>query len=132
MLYALKSESVLALIKAMHEVAERYLGEVDRIVRSYFRARDDMQPVSRTEPMRRKKRELVTLLDVRPKETLFAAWRVAWRNGGRPGCRSRRARHGRPSSEADKHVRSGICNDRARHAHITPDEAYRAADVQLG
>jgi ArsR family transcriptional regulator len=49
-------------------VAERNLGEVDRIVRSYFRARDDMEPVSRTELMRRMKRGLVTVLDVRPKD----------------------------------------------------------------
>jgi hypothetical protein len=33
---------------------------------------------------------------------------------------------------ADKHVRSAICNDWARLAHITPDEAYRAAEAQLG
>jgi ArsR family transcriptional regulator len=67
-LYVLKDDSVLTLIKAMHAVAQRNLGEVDRLVRSHFLSRDGMEPVSRSELMRRMKRGLVSVLDVRPED----------------------------------------------------------------
>jgi DNA-binding transcriptional ArsR family regulator len=39
-LYRLADDAVLAMLAGLHKVAERNLGEVDRIVRSYFRERD--------------------------------------------------------------------------------------------
>ena len=60
--------SVLAAVAAVRRVAERNLAEVDRIVRSYFLARDALEPVSRSELIRRMKRGLVTVLDVRPED----------------------------------------------------------------
>ena len=41
--------SVLTAVAAVHQVAERNVGEVDRIVRSYFHERDALEPVSRAE-----------------------------------------------------------------------------------
>jgi ArsR family transcriptional regulator len=67
-LYALTDMSVLAAVAAVRRVAERNLAEVDRIVRSYFSARDALEPVSRSELIRRMKRGLVTVLDVRPED----------------------------------------------------------------
>lgn len=67
-LYSLKDDGVLALLRALHEAAERNLGEADRIVRDYFRARDGMEPISRQELMRRMKRGHVQILDVRPED----------------------------------------------------------------
>ena len=67
-LYALTDMSVLAAVAAVRRVAERNLAEVDRIVRSYFLARDALEPVSRSELIRRMKRGLVTVLDVRPED----------------------------------------------------------------
>jgi ArsR family transcriptional regulator len=52
----------------VRQVAERNVAEVDRIVRSYFLARDALEPVSRSELSRRMKKGLVTVLDVRPEE----------------------------------------------------------------
>ena len=49
-------------------MAERNVGEVERILRSYFHARDELEPVSRTELTRRMKQGLVTVLDVRPED----------------------------------------------------------------
>jgi ArsR family transcriptional regulator len=46
----------------------RSLGEVDRILRSYFRERDALEPVSRTELRRRMRSGTVTVLDVRPED----------------------------------------------------------------
>jgi ArsR family transcriptional regulator len=67
-LYRLADDAVLTMLAAMQKVAERNVGEVERILRSYFHARDDLEPVSRTELTRRMKLGLVTVLDVRPED----------------------------------------------------------------
>jgi rhodanese-related sulfurtransferase/DNA-binding transcriptional ArsR family regulator len=67
-LYRLADDAVLAMLAAMHKVAERNVGEVERILRSYFHARDDLEPVSRAELTKRMNQGLVTVLDVRPED----------------------------------------------------------------
>jgi len=68
-LYRLADDaSVLAAVSALRQLAERNLGEVSRIVQSYFVQRDALEPVSRTELKQRLKKGLVTVLDVRPVE----------------------------------------------------------------
>jgi rhodanese-related sulfurtransferase/DNA-binding transcriptional ArsR family regulator len=67
-LYRLTDDAVLAMLSAMHKVAERNVGEVERILRSYFHERDELEPVSRAELSRRMKQGLVTVLDVRPED----------------------------------------------------------------
>jgi ArsR family transcriptional regulator len=67
-LYRLADDAVLTMLAAMHKVAERNVGEVERILRSYFHARDDLEPVSRSELTRRMKQGIVTVLDVRPED----------------------------------------------------------------
>jgi ArsR family transcriptional regulator len=79
-LYRLADDAVLTMLAAMHRVAERNVGEVERILRSYFHARDDLEPVSRKELAKRMQQGLVTLLDVRPEDE-FAL-------GHLPGARS--------------------------------------------
>ena len=64
--YSLADESVLSAFASVRLVAERRLAEVDRIVRGYFDARDDMRPVSRGELQDLMRDGLVTLIDVRP------------------------------------------------------------------
>jgi len=66
--YSLTDDTVLAMVAAMQKVAKRNVGEVERILRSYFQERDDLEPVSRAELMRRIKQGLVTVLDVRPED----------------------------------------------------------------
>jgi ArsR family transcriptional regulator len=53
-------------LAAIRRVAERNLGEVDRVVRGYFNDRDSMEPLSRSELVARMKLGLVTILDIRP------------------------------------------------------------------
>jgi ArsR family transcriptional regulator len=65
-LYRLADEAVLGLIAALSGIAERNLAEVDRIRRTYFFDRDNMEPVSREELLQRTRDGLVTVLDVRP------------------------------------------------------------------
>lgn len=67
-LYRLADNAVLDMLAAMHRVAERNLGEVDRILRSYFHERDALEPVSRAELKERMRKGLVTVLDVRPED----------------------------------------------------------------
>jgi ArsR family transcriptional regulator len=65
-LYRLADEMVLGLTAALSDVAVRNLAEVDRIRRTYFAARDSMEPVSREELLERMRAGAVTVLDVRP------------------------------------------------------------------
>jgi len=67
-LYSLTDASVLSAVAAVQQAAERNLAEVDRIVRTYFLARDALEPVTRSELSRRIKQRLVTVLDVRPED----------------------------------------------------------------
>jgi rhodanese-related sulfurtransferase/predicted transcriptional regulator len=66
--YRLTDDSVLAAVSAIHQVAEKNIAEVDRIVRSYFVERDRLEPISRTELRERMRKGLVTVLDVRPEQ----------------------------------------------------------------
>lgn len=67
-LYRLHDDSVLALTAALQRVAERNIAEVQQIVDGYFRERDTMDPVSRAELLKRMRKGLVTVLDVRPED----------------------------------------------------------------
>jgi ArsR family transcriptional regulator len=70
--YRLTDDEVVTLIASLRRIAERNLGEIERLVTGYFRARDDMEPVSRQELTERIRAGLVTVLDVRPQQE-FAA-----------------------------------------------------------
>ena len=67
-LYRLADDAVVTLLAALRSIAERTLGEVEKVVGGYFRKRDKMEPVSRKELVRRLKDGAVTLLDVRPED----------------------------------------------------------------
>jgi ArsR family transcriptional regulator len=67
-LYHLADDTVLTMLAAMQKVAERNVGEVQRILRSYFHERDELEPVSRAELTQRIKKSLVTIIDVRPED----------------------------------------------------------------
>jgi rhodanese-related sulfurtransferase/biotin operon repressor len=64
----LTDDTVLTLLAVLHSVAERNVGEVDRLLRGYFRERDALEPVSRSELLRRIKDKTVIVLDVRPED----------------------------------------------------------------
>ena len=67
MLYSLISDSdVVALLGSLGRVGERNVAEIERIMNSYFRARDALESISREELIERLRSESVTLLDVRP------------------------------------------------------------------
>lgn len=70
--YRLAGDEVVGLFRALGRVGETHLAEVDRLVRLYMIARDDLEPVPARELLERARKGLVTVLDVRPPEE-FAA-----------------------------------------------------------
>jgi rhodanese-related sulfurtransferase/DNA-binding transcriptional ArsR family regulator len=73
--YRLAGDEVVALFDALGVTGRTYLADVDRIVRLYFTAKDDLEPVPAADLLERAKKGLVTVLDVRPSEE-FAAGHV--------------------------------------------------------
>jgi rhodanese-related sulfurtransferase/DNA-binding HxlR family transcriptional regulator len=68
-LYRLAGEvEVIGLLRALARVGEHNLAEVERVMATYFRARDAMEPLARAELMARLRDGLVTVLDVRPED----------------------------------------------------------------
>ncbi len=66
--YRLIGPEVFELVLLMRRLAEQHIAEVERIVRSYFRDRDELEPVSREELVDRARNGTVIILDVRPVE----------------------------------------------------------------
>ena len=64
--YALADDGILDVLTALRRIAERNVAEVERIVRSYFNKRDELEPVSRKQLLKRIRARAVTVLDVRP------------------------------------------------------------------
>ena len=66
--YSLADDAVLDLVSALRRIAERNVAEVQRVIRSYFDRRDDLEAVSREELLERSRAGMVTVLDVRPED----------------------------------------------------------------
>lgn len=66
--YRLADDSVCDFFASLRELAGRRYAEVGKIVRDFFEARDDLEPVDRRELLRRAGEGDVIVLDVRPRE----------------------------------------------------------------
>lgn len=64
--YRVSGDDVVQLLSHLRRVAERRVGEVDRLVRTYLTVKDDLEPISRQELLGRVREGLVAVLDVRP------------------------------------------------------------------
>jgi rhodanese-related sulfurtransferase/DNA-binding transcriptional ArsR family regulator len=73
--YRLAGDEVAAFVVALRDLARSRLVEVDEVVRDYFVARDELEPVSRRELLDRANDGKVVILDVRPREE-FAAGHI--------------------------------------------------------
>ncbi|MBF6571316.1 MAG: ArsR family transcriptional regulator [Candidatus Binataceae bacterium] len=71
-IYRLADPELVVLLGALSRVTQRNVGAVEKVLNSYFRERDNLEPVSRKELLRRMRNGLVTLIDTRPNEE-FAA-----------------------------------------------------------
>jgi len=74
-LYRLADRDVVDLLMALRRTAERGVAEINKIVESYFHARDKLEPVSHDELANLLRDGVVTLIDVRPREE-FAAGHI--------------------------------------------------------
>jgi ArsR family transcriptional regulator len=71
-IYKLADPEVVVLLGALSRVTQRNVGAVEKVLNSYFRERDNLEPVSRKELLRRIRDGLVTLIDTRPEEEFSA------------------------------------------------------------
>jgi ArsR family transcriptional regulator len=69
MLYSLAGgDEIILLLHALGRVGERNVAEIERVMSAYFRARDEMEPVTREDLLVRMRDGMVTVLDVRPED----------------------------------------------------------------
>ena len=66
--YRLAGDDVFELLTALRTVAQARLAEVEQVVRTYFGAPDELEPIGRDELVRRARTGDVVLLDLRPRE----------------------------------------------------------------
>jgi len=66
--YRLAGDVVLELLTALRAVAHVRLAEVEQVVRAYFGAPDQLEPIGRAELVRRARAGDVVLLDLRPRD----------------------------------------------------------------
>lgn len=70
--YSISGDDVISLLDSLRDVAERHLSDVEKLVNTYLTAKDNLDPIPATELLERAKQDLVTVLDVRPKEEFKA------------------------------------------------------------
>lgn len=70
--YSLSGDDVIPLLDSLREVAERHISDVDKLVNTYLTAKDSLDPIPAHELLEKAKDDLITVLDVRPKEEFEA------------------------------------------------------------
>ena len=70
--YRLADPQIIVLMNVMHQLGEKQLAEVERLVASYLTKKDQLEPIPRTELLQRVRDGMVTILDVRPNEEYAA------------------------------------------------------------
>ncbi len=66
--YRLSDYSVVALLALMRKIAEENIAEIQVLVTKYLSSKDDLEPLSREELLKRAHKGTVTVLDVRSEE----------------------------------------------------------------
>lgn len=66
--YRLADERVFRLWRALRDVGEHQLAEVDRLVEDYRRSRDELEPIGMDELLERMRHGKTAAIDVRPEE----------------------------------------------------------------
>ena len=70
--YSLSGDDVISLLDSLRDVAERHISDVDKLVNTYLTAKDALEPIPARELLEKAKLDLITVLDVRPKEEFEA------------------------------------------------------------
>jgi DNA-binding transcriptional ArsR family regulator/rhodanese-related sulfurtransferase len=70
--YRLSDPAVFDLSNAIHTVAERRLGDLDRLVKAYFGDRGGAEPIGMADLLKRARSRAVVILDTRPTREYLA------------------------------------------------------------
>jgi rhodanese-related sulfurtransferase/predicted transcriptional regulator len=70
--YRVSGDDVITLLDALRNVAERHVADVEKLVNTYLTVKDNLEPIPRDELLARVQDDLVTVIDVRPKEEYAA------------------------------------------------------------
>lgn len=70
--YSISGDDVINLLDLLRDVAERHLSDVDKLVNTYLTAKDNLEAIPANELLKMAKQDLVTVMDVRPKEEFEA------------------------------------------------------------
>ena len=70
--YSISGDDVINLLDALRAVGERHVTDVQHLVNTYLTVKDNLEPIPRTELLKRARDGLVTVLDVRPEEEYAA------------------------------------------------------------
>ncbi len=70
--YELTDIKVIELMSILRQVAEQNLAEVEKLINTYLKLKDHLEPISADELLQRVREGLVTVLDVRPPEEYAA------------------------------------------------------------
>ena len=74
--YSLSDDSTVTLLGIIRHIAENNLAEVNQLINTYLKKKDDLEPIPAEELLQRAKDGLVTVIDVRPPDE-YAAGHVA-------------------------------------------------------
>ncbi|NNN15286.1 MAG: metalloregulator ArsR/SmtB family transcription factor [Acidimicrobiaceae bacterium] len=66
--YRLADDEVVRFVNHLRDLTRARVGEVDRVIKDYFDARDTFEPITREDLLERASNQDVVILDVRPKE----------------------------------------------------------------
>lgn len=70
--YSISGDDVISLLDSLRDVAERHISDVDMLVNTYLTAKDNLDAIPANELLNMVKQDLVTVLDVRPKDEFEA------------------------------------------------------------
>ncbi|MDP6625653.1 MAG: metalloregulator ArsR/SmtB family transcription factor [Nitrospinota bacterium] len=71
-IYRVSDKNVVTLLDLVRKIAESNLAEVEKLVSTYLKVKDSLEPVQSDELLKRIKDGLVIVLDVRPEEEFSA------------------------------------------------------------
>ncbi len=129
--YGLADEAVCGFFMALRDLGRRRLAEVEQVVRDYFRARDELEPVGRAELIERMERGEVVALDVRPAEEYAAGHirgAVSAPLGELESCLARMSRE----VEVVAYCRGPYCVLAPRALEILRENGFRARRLEEG
>lgn len=130
-IYRLADPNVLAGYRMLRRVAEQRLAELDRLAHGYFGGADGMEPVGRTELLKRARSGKVVVVDVRPREE-FDAGHIAGALSIPLSALEKRLTEIPTTREIVAYCRGPYCVLAAEAVRLLRRRGYRAFRLQEG